>query len=57
MHLTNFSLNKNSDNYVSPDEEEFFKESSTASKRLLSAVYKSLLQKGKDVRLLKRQIS
>jgi len=56
MHLTNFSLNKNSDNYVSP-EEEFYKDGSTASKRLLTQVYKSLAAKGKDVRYLKRQIS
>lgn len=35
MHLTNFSLNKNSENYVSP-EEEFYKDGSTASKRLLT---------------------
>jgi hypothetical protein len=35
MHLTNFSLNKNSDNYVSP-EEEFYKDSNSASKRLLT---------------------
>lgn len=53
MHLTNFSLNKNSDNYVSP-EEEFYKDGSTASKRLLTQVYKSLAAKGKDVRHLKR---
>lgn len=54
MHLTNFSLNKNSDNYVSPSEEEFYKESSNASKRLMTSVFKSLAAKGKDVRHLKR---
>ena len=41
MHLTNFSLNKNSDNFISP-EEEFYKESSHASKRLLTNIYKTL---------------
>lgn len=56
MHLTNFSLNKNSDNYISP-EEEFFKDTNNASKRLLTQVYKNLQAKGKDVRHLKRQIS
>lgn len=55
MHLTNFSLNKNSDKYISP-EEEFYKDDSNASKRLLSSVYKTLASKGKDVRHLKRQI-
>ncbi len=42
MHLTNFSLNKNSDKYISP-EEEFYKDpNSQASKRLLTNVYKNL---------------
>lgn len=56
MHLTNFSLNKNSENFISP-EEEFYKESSNASKRLLTTVYKNMAQKGKDVRHLMRQIA
>lgn len=56
MHLTNFSLNKNSDNFITPDD-EFYKDSSTASKRLLITIYKNLQAKGKDVRYLKRQIS
>jgi hypothetical protein len=41
MHLTNFSLNKDSKNFISP-EEEFYKEGSNASKRLLTNVYKTL---------------
>lgn len=62
MHLTNFSLNKNSDKFVQPEGkqsrnkiviDEFYKES-TASKRLLSNVYKRLVEKGKDIRHLKR---
>jgi hypothetical protein len=53
MHLTNFSLNKNSDNFISP-EEEFYKENSHASKRLLTNIYKTLQSKGKDVRFLKK---
>jgi hypothetical protein len=56
MHLTNFSLNKNSQNFITP-EEEFFKDTNNASKRLLSQVYKTLQSKGKDVRHLKRQIA
>jgi hypothetical protein len=53
MHLTNFSLNKNSDNFITP-EEEFYKEGSNASKRLLTNIYKTLQAKGKDVRYLKK---
>lgn len=63
MHLTNFSLNKNSERFIAPEGkntyvlnvflDEFYKDSQ-ASKRLLSQIYKSLLQKGKDVRHLKK---
>jgi tubulin polyglutamylase TTLL6/13 len=67
MHLTNFSLNKNSDKFILPEGkifnlclnfaiEEFYKDS-TASKRLLTNIYKQFLSKGRDVRHLKRQIS
>jgi len=52
MHLTNFSLNKNSEKFIAP-EDEFFKDDK-ASKRLLSTIYKNLIAKGKDVRHLKR---
>ena len=41
MHLTNFSLNKNSDNFITPDD-EFYKDTSNASKRLLTTIYKNL---------------
>lgn len=71
MHLTNYSLNKNSSRFVLPEGktllcrwtprltlasvDEFYNES-TASKRLLTNIYKSLMQKGIDIRHLKRQI-
>jgi hypothetical protein len=38
MHLTNFSLNKNSDNYKAPDVD--FLQDDSGSKRLLSSLYK-----------------
>lgn len=41
MHLTNFSLNKNSDNFITPDD-EFYKDTSNASKRLMTTIYKNL---------------
>ena len=37
IHLTNFSLNKNSDNYQAPDED--FQDNNEGSKRLLSKWY------------------
>lgn len=40
MHLTNFSLNKNSENYKAPDEN--FLENNEGSKRLLSALWVTL---------------
>lgn len=54
MHLTNFTLNKNSDKFVKPGSD--YKEDTNSSKQLLSNVYKRLAGKGRDVRLLKRQI-
>jgi hypothetical protein len=55
MHLTNYSLNKNSDQFKIAGE-DFAEVTSTASKQLLSSVYKKLQSKGRDIRLLKRQI-
>lgn len=52
IHLTNFSLNKNNNNFVKP-EDEFYK-NDTGSKRLLSSVFKHLIQSGRDVKHLKR---
>ena len=47
MHLTNFSLNKNSEHYKAPDED--FMQDDTGSKRLLSSLYKQLQEEGHDV--------
>ena len=54
MHLTNFSLNKNSDKYVPPEEDYY--NNSAASKRLLSQVLKKLKELGKDERHVRRVI-
>jgi len=54
IHLTNFSLNKQHENFKSPDD-EFYK-NDNGSKRLLSSVFKLLIQSGRDVKILKRQI-
>lgn len=55
MHLTNFSLNKNSENYKAPDEN--FLENNEGSKRLLSALWVTLEEQGFDVGLIKERIS
>jgi hypothetical protein len=55
MHLTNYSLNKNSDGYKAPPELDFF-EDDTGSKRLLSSLYKTLAEEGHDVSKIKEQI-
>jgi len=55
MHLTNFSLNKNSENYVAPKED--FLESDDGSKRLLSNLWKTLEEKGQDVSVIKDKIN
>ena len=47
MHLTNFSLQKNSDKYQAPTQD--FMENDEASKRLLSTLWKQLEEKGVDV--------
>lgn len=54
MHLTNFSLNKNSEKFKKP--ETNFMNDSTSSKQLFSNIFKKLGGKGRDVRHLKRQI-
>lgn len=51
MHLTNFSLNKNSDNFIPPEGNKFnhniiiehFHKESIASKRLLTNIYNRLI--------------
>ena len=55
MHLTNYSLNKQSDKFKLAGS-DFADINSTASKQLLTSVLKKLQSKGRDVRLLKRQI-
>lgn len=54
MHLTNFSLNKNSENYKAP-EEDFLNED-TGSKRLLSSLWKQLADEGHDVEKIKDKV-
>lgn len=54
MHLTNFSLNKNSENYKNPDEN--FQENNEGSKRLLSSLWVTLEEQGHDVALIKERI-
>ena len=52
MHLTNFSLNKQSENYQEPDEEFLADGKDTGSKRLLSSLWKTLEEEGHDVELI-----
>ena len=54
MHLTNYSLNKNSENYKAPDDD--FLQDDTGSKWLLSSLYKTLAEQGKDVPQIKEKI-
>ena len=55
MHLTNYSLNKNSDKFRKPDA-SFMNGSDNSSKQLLTNVLKKLGNRGRDVRHIKRQI-
>ena len=55
MHLTNYSLNKQSDKFKIAGA-DFADVNSNASKQLLTSVYKKLQAQGRDVRLLKKQI-
>ena len=54
IHLTNFSLNKESDSYK-PPAEDFFTDDS-GSKRLLTTAWKTLAADGKDVEENKEKI-
>lgn len=54
MHLTNYSLNKNSENYKAPDED--FLSEDNGSKRLLSGLWKTLADDGHDVDTIKDKI-
>jgi hypothetical protein len=50
MHLTNFSLNKDSEKYKAPSED--FLTDDTGSKRLLSSTWKVLAEAGHDIDLI-----
>lgn len=52
MHLTNFSLNKNSEKFKKPDAQ--FLNDNNSSKQLFTNIFKKLGGKGRDVRHLKR---
>ena len=54
MHLTNYSLNKNSENYIPPPDIDFLEDDS-GSKRLLSSLWKTL--KDVDVDEIKAKIA
>jgi hypothetical protein len=55
MHLTNFSLNKNSEKFKLAGH-DFADVNSNANKQLLSSVLKKLQAKGRDTRFLVKQI-
>jgi hypothetical protein len=57
MHLTNFCLNKNSDNYVLPGE-NFLDDNGCdgASKRLLSTIWKTWEDEGYDCDIIRDKI-
>ena len=55
IHLTNFSLNKNSENYQAPDED--FQDNNEGSKRLLSKWYQQLEEDGVDTSEIKDKIN
>lgn len=56
MHLTNFSLNKQSENYKAPENDFLQDGHDEGSKRLLSSLWKTLEQEGHDVDEIKEQI-
>lgn len=56
MHLTNFNLNKNSENYVQPDEDFLEEGKDTGSKRLLSSLWETLEEDGHDVDTIQEKI-
>ena len=54
MHLTNFSLNKDSEKYKAPSED--FLTDDSGSKRLLSNTWKVLAEAGHDVDQIQSKI-
>lgn len=59
MHLTNFSLNKQSENFTNEDEVEDIYEPNNASKRTLTSLYKQIeqIKSPESVELLKENIT
>ena len=55
MHLTNYAINKNSENYVK-NNEQFDEDNETSHKRSLENIYQHLENEGYDVSLLQDQI-
>jgi hypothetical protein len=55
MHLTNYSINKMSDEYIRPQPEEILI-ANEATKRTLSSLYASLEVKGIDPQTIKRSV-
>jgi hypothetical protein len=49
MHLTNFSLNKNSENFKLPDADFLETGEESGNKRLLSTTLKGLEEEGYDI--------
>jgi hypothetical protein len=56
MHLTNFSLNKNSENFKLPDADFLETGEESGNKRLLSTTLKGLEEEGFDIDELQSKI-
>ena len=57
MHLTNYSLNKQSENYKACNNDDFLEEGAEqGSKRLLSSLWKTLEEDGYDVDEIQEKI-
>ena len=57
MHLTNYSVNKLSEDYVRPEALEDVLEENQHTKRTLTSLYKTLARKGIDVNEIKTNIN
>ena len=57
MHLTNYTLNKQSENYKAcEDGDDFIEGEEKGSKRLLSTLWKTLEEEGHDIEEIKEKI-
>jgi len=56
MHLTNYSINKMSPNYVHPEGGSGINYDNDGTKRTLSALYDALKKQGVDVETIKSNI-